>query len=131
WLRLARLHPPATAIQDRQAYILRLAVNVAIDLIRKERRHHARCVSDEALLTAIADTSPTPETFAVDRDQLRQLAAALAELPAKCCAALLMSRCDGFTHAEIARRLAVSERTVAKYLVNALRHCRDHFGRTA
>jgi RNA polymerase sigma factor (sigma-70 family) len=127
WLRLARMEAQPAGVQDRQAYILRLALNVAIDLIRRERRHTSRCVSDEALLQTIADACPSPEVFTVDRDQLRQLAAALTKLPAKPCAALLMSRCDGLTHAEIARKLNVSERAVAKYLVTALRHCRDHF----
>ncbi|MGE0627689.1 MAG: RNA polymerase sigma factor [Hyphomicrobiaceae bacterium] len=129
WLRLSRMEMPPDGIKDRQAYILRLAVNIAIDMVRKERRHASRCVSDDALLQTIADTYPSPETFAVDRDQLRQLAAALMMLPAKSSTALLMSRCDGLTYAEIAARLKVSERAVAKYLVTALRHCRDHFRR--
>jgi RNA polymerase sigma-70 factor (ECF subfamily) len=38
-----------------------------------------------------------------------------------------MNRCDGLTHREIAARLGVSESMVARYLVQALRHCRDHF----
>lgn len=129
WLRLSKMEPPAIGIQDRQAYILRLAANIAIDLIRKEKRHSSRCVSDEILLQAAADTYPSPEVLAIDRDELRQLAAALSQLPAKQCAALLMSRCDGLTHREIAARLQVSESAVGKYLFNALRRCRDHFRR--
>jgi RNA polymerase sigma-70 factor (ECF subfamily) len=131
WLRLASMRQPTAPIQDRQAYILRLAANIAIDLIRKENRHSTRCVSDEALLLAIADGYPSPEIIAMDRDQLRQLAAALAQLPPKTCAALLMSRCDGLTHAEIAAKLKISERAVANYLVAAMRHCRDHFRKLA
>ncbi len=127
WLRLASMRQPAEPIQNRQAYILRLAANIAIDLIRKENRHSARCVSDEVLLLAIADSYPSPEVIVVDRDQLHQLASALTQLPPKTCAALLMSRCDGLKHAEIAAKLEISERAVASYLVKALRHCRDHF----
>lgn len=129
WLRLVKMQPPAAVIHDRQAYILRLAINIAIDMIRKEKRHSSRCISDDALLTAVADTYPSPERFATDRDQLRQLAAALAQLPEKACTALLMSRCDGLTHPQIAKKLSISERTVAKYLITALCHCRDHFSR--
>jgi RNA polymerase sigma-70 factor (ECF subfamily) len=129
WLRLSRMTAPPEGLQDRQAYILRLAANVAVDLVRKERRHAARCVSDDALLRTIADSYPSPETVAVDRDQLRQLAATLSELPAKASTALLMSRCDGLTYSEIASKLKISERAVAKYLTIAFRHCRDHFRR--
>jgi len=127
WLRLSSMRQPAAPIEDRQAYLLRLAANIAIDLIRKENRHSTRCVSDDALLLAIADSNPSPEVIAVDRDQLRQLAGALAQLSPKTCAALLMSRCDGLTHREIAASLKISERAVATHLVRAMRHCRDHF----
>lgn len=126
WLRLADLKAEPGAIRDRQAFILRVAGNVAIDLARKESRHSARCVSDEDVLKAIADTCPSPETAVIDRDRLRFLAIGLAQLSAKARMALLMSRCDGLAHGEIARRLKVSESMVARYLAQALRHCRDH-----
>lgn len=127
WLRLAGMKSEPEAIQDRQAFILRVAGNIAIDLVRKERRLAARYVTDEALLAAIADSAPSPEVFAIDRDQLKSLVVALARLPSKPRAALLLNRCDGLSHREIAERLKVSESMVAKYLAQALRHCRDHF----
>jgi RNA polymerase sigma-70 factor (ECF subfamily) len=128
WLRLASIKSKPGEIHDRQAFILRVAGNIATDLLRKEQRHGARCISDEDLLKAVADSSPSPEAIAIDRDRLRQLALALAQLPAKPQAALLANRrCDGLSHAEIAKRLKVSESMVARYLAQALRHCRDHF----
>jgi len=36
-----------------------------------------------------------------------------------------MFRVDGLSHAQIARRLGVSESMVAKYIGQALRHCRS------
>lgn len=127
WLRLAAMKGGATEIRDRQAFILRMAGNIAIDLVRRERRHSRRCVFDEVLLLSIVDSTPSPEIFAIDRDQLRYLALALAQLRPHPRAALLMNRCDGLSHAEIAEVLKVSESMVAKYLAQALRHCRDHF----
>lgn len=127
WLRLSRMKDDPAIIRDHQALLLRIAGNIAIDLARRENRHRARCVSDETLYEAVADSYPSPEVFAIDRDQLRFLALALAELPAKVRKALLFSRCDGLSHHEIASRLGVSESMVAKYLAQALRHCRDHF----
>ena len=118
WLRLAGMKGDAAAIQDHHAFILRVAGNIAIDLVRRERRHTVHCVSDETLLAAVC---------VIDRDQLRLLALALARLPAKPRAALLLSRCDGLSHREIGVRLKVSESMVAKYLGQALRHCRDHY----
>lgn len=127
WLRLASMKTEPAALRDRQAFLLRMAGNIAIDLLRKEKRHSSRCVSDDTLLNAMVDLYPSPETFAIDRDRLRFLVRALAQLAPKPRAALLLNRCDGLTHAEIAKRLKVSESMVARYLAQALRHCRDHF----
>lgn len=125
WMRLSTVEV-REPIRDRQALILRIAANIATDLIRRERRHSSRCISDEAVLLAVEDEQPSPERTTIDRDQLRKLVLALSELPLKALHALLMSRCDGLTHREIARKLAVSESMVAKYLAQAMRHCRDY-----
>jgi len=126
WFRLNALEGDTPyLIRDRQAFILRVAGNIAIDLARRERRHTARAISDADMLAAIADAAPSPETVVIDRQNLRALAHALAALPAKPRTALLLSRCHGLTHAEIAARLRVSPSMVAKYLAQALRHCRD------
>ncbi|HEY0218878.1 MAG TPA: RNA polymerase sigma factor [Afipia sp.] len=127
WVRLSGLTPKPALILDQQAFILRVAANIAIDLVRKEKRHSARCISDEAVLKAVADSYPSPETFVIDRDQLRFLALALTQLPPKPREALLMNRCDGLSHSQIGSKLGVSESMVARYLAQALRHCRDHF----
>lgn len=131
WLRLAGMKTSPAEIRDRQAFILRVAGNIATDLLRREQRHSSRCISDEDVLNAVVDACPSPEVFAIDRDQLRHLVRALAQLPPKPRAALLLSRCDGLSHAQIAGRLEVSESMVARYLAQALRHCRDHFRETA
>ncbi|MEJ5082064.1 RNA polymerase sigma factor [Ochrobactrum sp. MYb379] len=127
WLRLASLKSKPPEIRDQRAFILRIAGNIAIDLLRKDRRHNAVCISDEDVLAAIADSYPSPETFALDRDNLRQLVIALMQISQKARSALLLARCDGLSHREIAEQLGVSESMVARYLAQALRHCRDHF----
>ncbi len=126
WFRVAGLSG-STAVRDKQAFLLRIAANVAIDLIRRERRHQSRCTTDGEVLADIEDLAPSPETIVIDRDQLRALVKALMELPEKARTALLMSRCDGFSHREVAAHLSVSESMVAKYLAQALRQCRDAF----
>ena len=127
WLRLAGMPELPAGVRDPHALLLRIAGNIAIDLLRRERRHSARCIHDDVLLQEIADHAPSPEAYALHRDELRALVRALAELPAKPRAALLLNRCDGLSHAQIAARLKVSDSMVAKYLAQALRHCRDAF----
>ncbi|WP_132031463.1 RNA polymerase sigma factor [Aquabacter spiritensis] len=125
WLRLATMADQPATVHDKQAFLLRLAGNIAIDLLRRERRHTSRCTSDDCVLREIADQTPSPEAYALHRDELRALVRALLELPAKPRTALLLNRCDGLSHADIAARLRVSQSMVAKYLAQALRHCRD------
>jgi RNA polymerase sigma factor (sigma-70 family) len=127
WMRLSSMREMDEPVRDRKALILKIAANIATDIIRRERRHSSRCINDEAVLLAIEDAYPSPEIFAIDRDQLRQLVVALTQLPEKALSALLMSRCDALTHRQIAEKLAVSESMVAKYLAQAVRHCRDYF----
>lgn len=129
WLRLAAMPKPTTPIRDGNAFVLRIAANIATDLLRKEKRHAAHCISDDDILQSIADSYPSAEAVVVNRDQLRQLAVALAKLAPKPRTALLLNRCDGWTHVQIARKLGVGESMVAKYLVQAVRHCRDHLRR--
>lgn len=126
WIRLARLEREPGRLNDRQAYILRIASNIAIDIARKEGRINAPLIRDEALLSSVADASPSMEVRLIDRERLRHLANALLELPSKPRTALLLNRMDGLSHAEIGRKLGVSENMVGRYLLQALRHCRAH-----
>jgi len=111
-------------IRDERAFIFRVAGNLAIDVARREQRAGG---SGEPDLQQ-ADPIANPERNAIAQDRLRQLDDALRELPANARLALLLFRVDGLSHAQIARRLGVSESMVAKYLAQALRHCRDRLG---
>lgn len=126
WIRIAGLDsvPP---IRNKLAFLLRLAGNIASDLARQERRHSSVRNNDDFALEAIADDAPTPETVIIQRDLLKALTRSLLQLSPNVRATLLMSRCDDLTHREIASRLNVSESMVAKYLSQALRHCREVF----
>lgn len=124
YLKLAALGPDSGGIHNPRAYVYRVAGNLAIDTLRRD----GRIANDLALLEAadiVADPTPSQETRAIARQRLRMLEAALDELPAKPRLALLLNRVEGRTFAEIARRLGVSESMVAKYIAQALRHCRD------
>ncbi len=54
-----------------------------------------------------------------------QLSRALNNLPPRCKAVLLMQHREGMTYKEIASRLGVSTHMVKKYVVRALKLCRD------
>ena len=69
---------------------------------------------------------PQPDAARVlsGREQLAVLERALAELPAKRRAALVLRRFDGMSHAAIAETLGLSVSMVEKHIRIALEHCR-------
>lgn len=128
YIRLRSAATGATEISNHRAYIYRIAGNLAIDMMRREGRQTAWLTGDEPDEN-ISDPAPSPEQAAIASDRLQQIEKALGALPPKARLALLLFRVDGLPHAEIARRLDVSESMVAKYIGQALRHCRNHLWR--
>ncbi|WP_010140223.1 RNA polymerase sigma factor [Oceanicola sp. S124] len=126
WLRLDRSGAPAAGIANPHAYVLTVAGNIATDLLRRERRHGAGQLRDDARLERLIDSAPIAEEVLIARDELRMLVRALMALPHKARAVLLMNRCLDMTHRQIAEALGLSESMVAKYMGQALRHCRDY-----
>ncbi len=108
-------------VRDSRAFIYRVAGNLAIDAVRREQRSREVGAPDDS----VPDAGPGPEQRAQASDRLRRLDEALRELPGNCRLALLMFRVDGLSHAQIARRLGVSQSMVAKYIGRALQHCRS------
>jgi RNA polymerase sigma factor (sigma-70 family) len=124
YVRIATSGADMDMIGSERAYLYRVAGNLAIDSLRRDGRQ-ASWLSSEEPSEDLIDPAPSPEQVAIGRDDLRRFNAALETLPAKARLALLMFRVDGLSHAEIAARLNVSNSMVAKYIGQALRHCRD------
>lgn len=122
YVRLSRV---TEAVENEKAYIFRVAGNLALDMRRRAGRR-ATWLSDEELDENVPEQMPSQEQQVIDRDRLERLDTALVELPIKARLALLMLRVDGLPYVEIAARLGVSESMVAKYIMQAVRHCRDH-----
>ena len=125
YLRLAAANEHGLDIGNPRSYVFRVAGNLAIDSLRRDKRAAARTAAD-GLAPTLADPLPSPETVALKRERLRLLDETLMALPPNARRALLMSRVDGMTFAEIAAVLGVSESMVAKYIAQALRTGRDY-----
>lgn len=130
YLRLTTANKGGEEVRDARAFVFRVAGNLAIDERRRDGRRADVQATPEAG-AAVPDPAPSAEAGLLQRERLRLLDAALEELPGNVRSALLMSRVDGLTHAAIARRLGVSDSMVAKYIAQALRHCRRRLGAAA
>lgn len=118
YVRLLQLDDPGQ-LSFLRAYLFRIAANVATDLLR--RRAVQSRVQDEALFFE-TDAPATQERALQAREQLAAVEIALAELPARCREAFLLSRREGWASGRIATHLGVSDRMVRLYLVRALEH---------
>lgn len=124
YLRLVRIEAQAIAVAHPRSFIFRVAGNLAIDALRHERRRASNHEPEEGR-GEIPCSSPAPEATLLARERLQILDDALLQLPSNARQALLLNRVEGLTQAQIAQRLGVSPSMVAKYIGQALRHCRD------
>jgi RNA polymerase sigma factor (sigma-70 family) len=79
-----------------------------IDYMRKHGRVNANEVSDDELVTLMGDHANTPEEALLGKDVKK----ALAQLPDKQREVLLMTRVEGFSMAEVAKKLGMTETAV-------------------
>ena len=127
FLRLLRVQQH-DAIRNPEAYLFTVASHVL-------HQHTLRRSMDPVSID-ITDAqdeidfpgTEDPEAKADAAGKMELLERALAQLPPRVAAALVMHRVLGFTVPEIADQLGVSRDSVKKYLMRAAHHCRK--GRT-
>ncbi len=102
-----------TAASPRK-YLNRVVANLIIDEHRKAQVR-SRYSDDGANHSEVEDPGET-EASVQNRLELRQLCELLSQLPAPCRSAFSLYYIDGLNHCEISVRLAVSVRTVDRYL---------------
>ena len=120
WLRLMRAGDVGV-VQNADAYLFRIALNVAADRRRAESRLLSQAEIDALL--HMADDALDPERIVTMRAEIATLESALAELPPRRRAIFMLARVDEVAHQEIASRFGISARMVEKELSRALDHC--------
>lgn len=115
-------------VRNPGAFASRILRNVALDALRRRKVLTITAVGDFERL-ALADEVPTQEQVTVDRDELRQLREAMADLPVQCRRVFTLRKVYDLSPGEIAERLGLSVSTVEKHLVKGLRYCSDRLGR--
>jgi RNA polymerase sigma-70 factor (ECF subfamily) len=121
WLRLGDMTIPAT-IQSPEAYVFRVACNVAMDRMRSNRlRQYAADADTE--LEQFPDRAPGPQRIAEARSDLDAVERAMQRLPRRHLAILTALRVDELTRDEVATRFGLSLRSVDTVLRQALDYC--------
>ncbi|MDA7415181.1 RNA polymerase sigma factor [Xenophilus arseniciresistens] len=121
WLKLERSEAIAGPVAKPQAYLLRMAVNLAID-VRRAQSQVLQSDDIDALMNELPDPAPGPAEVAEARSQLEALDGLLLRLPPRRRQILLLVRVEGWSQRDVAERLGIPVRTVEYELRAAQAH---------
>ncbi|PWB32894.1 RNA polymerase subunit sigma [Pseudomonas sp. SDI] len=114
----ARVDPDS--IEQPRAYLSTIARRLIYDRHRRRKLELAYLERLSALPEALA---PSPEEQLLLLEALVAIDRALGDLPQVVKATFLYSQLDGLSYVAIAQQLGISERTVSRYMKQALRQC--------
>lgn len=120
FVELLLAHTDPDSIAQPRAYLSTIARRLMFHRYRRKQLETAYLERLAQLPEALA---PSPEETLLLLQALEAIDASLSGLPARVKAAFLYSQLDDLGYAEIGQRLGVSERTVTRYLKQALTHC--------
>lgn len=115
-------------IRHPRAYLFQVARSVIAHHVRRSRVVSIQAAEDLDSF-GVADEGATPEQQAIDRDELRRLAHAIAAMPTQTRKAFTLRRVHGLPQREIATRMRLSENTVEKHIARGLKFLIDWYGR--
>lgn len=118
---LAAAPRDASGVHNPRAYLHQVSRNLSINLQRRERASPIVSASEE-VLAQVADLAPSPETIVRDRQSVKLMEAALAELPERTRKAFELHRLDERTISDIAQELGLSTTRTWTLIREAYRH---------
>jgi RNA polymerase sigma-70 factor (ECF subfamily) len=117
---------PSAEVEAPAAMLYRMALNLMLDRARGEARSTARDTAWRQVARSevggvdVADEPPADEA-AASAQRLRQLVAAVADLPPQAGRAFRLHKLEGLSHAETARAMGLSVKAVEKHVSAALK----------
>jgi RNA polymerase sigma-70 factor (ECF subfamily) len=126
WVRLER-HQPREPVRQPRPYLFRIAYNIGLKLLLRERR--TVTLADTRIALDLVDETPDPMAVAEDRSDFELLKRALQELTPRQRDILLGARLEERSLAELARRHGISQRWVERELRFVVMHCAQRLDR--
>jgi RNA polymerase sigma factor (sigma-70 family) len=116
-------------VENAQALIFKTAANLAANEFRSRKRRRsftAETVTGDGpnAIDLVACHDPSPEEATLSKEQVSVTLGAIRALPDQVRRAFVLSRFEGKTYREIAALLSVSESSVEKYIIAALKAVR-------
>jgi RNA polymerase sigma factor (sigma-70 family) len=125
WIKLETLE--TGPIANPKAYLHRMALNMANDLVRARVRQRGREAAWSDLMVAEHDTvaidpAPSPERAYFAKREMENLSQALRTLPDRAQQAFRHHRIEGLNHAETAEAMGISKSAVEKHMATAMKY---------
>jgi len=116
-------------IENPRALIFKAASNLALNEMKRRNRYNRRHLApsefaEDDPIQHVPSSAPSPEKHASLREEVVITFKAINALPDRPRQAFVMNRFDGLSYKEIARALRVSESSVEKYMIVALKQLR-------
>jgi RNA polymerase sigma-70 factor (ECF subfamily) len=117
-------------VENLQALLFKTAANLAANEFRARKRMQSMrldpsAATKENAIELIATSAPSPEASALVREEIAASMRALNSLSEQARRAFILSRFEEKTYREIAELLGVSESSVEKYIIAALKALRE------
>lgn len=117
WLRVSQVAHPLTD-ENLEAYLHRIAANLALDWLRKHR-FRSLLTDADADPGKVADSAPSLERAVQARQALAYLTQVIGELPGGQRDCFLAYSGQNTTVAEVARRMGIAPKTVENQIARA------------
>ena len=120
--RILNARESVATLREPRAFLSTTARRLIIDQVRRKQIEDAY-LQELALTAEALEGFQSPEQILTTLEALEQIAFILEGMQDKARQAFVLYYLDGLTQSEIARQLELSDRTVRKYLIQALLHC--------
>lgn len=123
-VRLSGVSLAESSVKHPKAYIFRVATNIAIDLLRREKRQSKQHAALDD--SHVIETFPGPcfQRSMEQRQRLASLQRAIADMPPRCREVFIRHKIRGCSHAEIASDLGITRNAVEKLIIRGMQFCR-------
>lgn len=115
-------------IEFAKAFLFKVARNMALNLVQRQRVSPISAVADLAALPVL-DDGPGVAELACTREEILLLADGLEALPARCREIVILRRIKGMPQKEIAALLGISEQTVQAQIQRGVKRCEEFLRR--
>ncbi|MBT8471396.1 MAG: RNA polymerase sigma factor [Marinicaulis sp.] len=115
-------------ISNPDGYLMKIALNLAVDRIRKDASRRRRedswfdANSAGRIGAQYIAAAPQQDQALIAKQEMAQLAACLEELSENVRGAFILHKVKGLPHSETAEILGLSQSTVEKHIMKAMRH---------